>query len=291
MRAGGDLPSTSVIVPAYQAEATLGDCLESLVGLDYPRDRIEIVCVDNDSTDDTARIARSFAPAVTTVHESRRGPAAARNRGVAVACGEVIAFTDADCTVAPEWLCSLVPALADERVGVAGGRILARRPCNWVERFGERIHDHLASISQSRPATAITMNWASRRDVLERMGGFDERFLRCQDSELSLRMVRAGLELVYVDDAIVYHRNESTIAGLAREGYVHGYHAPAVLALHSDYLSAFPPAITPLRRVWEALRALSSEGRPADRMLRLVFDCGKAWGAARAAMERRNRAC
>lgn len=291
MRAGADLPSTSVIVPAYQAAATLGDCLESLVGLDFPRDRLEIVCVDNDSTDDTARIARSFAPAVTTVHEPRRGAAAARNRGVAVARGEVIAFTDADCTVSAAWLRALVLPLGDVRVGVAGGRILARRPCNRVERFGERIHDHFVSISQARPPTAITMNWASRRDVLERVGGFDERFLRCQDADLSLRMVRAGLELVYVDDAIVYHRNESTLVGLIREGYVHGYYAQAVLALHSDYLSGFPPGFTPLRRVWEALRALAGEGPATDRMLRLMFDCGKAWGAARAAMERRDRAC
>jgi GT2 family glycosyltransferase len=287
VRGQDDLPSTSVVVAAYQAAATVGDCLESLVRLEFPSDRLEIVCVDNDSTDDTARIARSFAPVVTTVHESRRGAAAARNRGVAVASGEVVAFTDADCTVSPSWLRSLVPPLADARVGVAGGAILARRPCNWIERFGERIHDHRASISQSEPPSAITMNWASRRDVFERFGGFDERFLRCQDADLSLRIVRAGLELVYVDDAVVYHRNERTVAGLIREGYVHGYHAHAVLALHHDYLRAFPPGFTPHRRLLEAVRGLAGEGRLADRVLRLLFDCGKACGAAHAAIDAR----
>ncbi len=287
MTSSTELPSASVVVAAYQAAGTLGDCLASLTRLDYPRDRLELICVDNDSPDDTARIACDFAPDVVLAHESRRGAAAARNRGIAISRGDVVAFTDADCTVAPEWLRTLVRPLADAGVGVAGGQILARRPCNWIERFGERIHDHRTAITATEPPYAIAMNWASRRETLERFRGFDERFLRCQDGDLSLRMLRAGLKLVYVDDAIVYHRNESTLAGLIREGYVHGYHAHAVLALHHDYVSRYSPDVSPLGRFIAAMRALARSGSPSERVLRMLFDWGKAWGAARAAIDAR----
>lgn len=282
------LPSATVVMAAYQAATTLTDCLESLTRLEYPRERLELVCVDNDSTDETPAIIRRFAPAVSALHESRRGAAAARNRGVAHARSEVIAFTDADCTVTPSWLAALVTPLTDPRVAIAGGRILARRPCNRIERFGERVHDHAASISATGAPYAISMNWASRRDVLERYGGFDERLLRCQDVELSFRMLRDGMRLAYVDEAVVFHQNERTLGGLFREGYVHGYHGRAVVDLHQDFFEALSPNLRPVRRLARAVGTFRHTRSLCDTVLQLVFDAGKLLGAARAAFDARS---
>jgi cellulose synthase/poly-beta-1,6-N-acetylglucosamine synthase-like glycosyltransferase len=279
-------PTVTVVVPAYQAAATLADCLESLTRLDYPRERLELICVDNDSSDETAAIIRRFAPVVTALSESRRGASAARNRGLAHARGDIVAFTDADCTVAPSWLTSLIRPLADVRVGIAGGRILAMRPCNWIERFGERIHDHAKAISATEPPYVISMNWASRRDVLAHYGGFDETLLRCQDVDLSFRIARGGLTLAYVHDAVVYHRNERSLAGLFHEGYVHGYNAGAVQRLHHDYLAGFPASYTTLRRLLQAMaRTFRETWSARDTLLQLLFDSGKVRGAARAARD------
>ena len=278
-----NLPSAAVVVAAYQAQATLADCLDSLTRLDYPRDRLELICVDNGSTDATAAIARKFAPSVICLTELTRGAAAARNRGIAAARGEIVAFTDADCTVSSQWLRRLVAPLADAAIGVAGGRILARRPCNWVERFGEQIHDHGTAITATESTPyAISMNWASRRDVLERHGGFDIALLRGQDVDLSFRITQSGLKLAYVDDAIVYHRNERTLTGLFREGYVHGYHNRSIVERHHGYLAEFPPAYTALQRLARALHTLRRTWSVRDALLQFVFDLGKVWGSVRA---------
>jgi cellulose synthase/poly-beta-1,6-N-acetylglucosamine synthase-like glycosyltransferase len=229
------LPRASVIVAAYNAQATLRECIESLLQLDYPRSHLAVLCVDNASTDATASILASYGGSLRTLGEARRGPAAARNTGLRHAGGEVVAFTDADCVVDRAWLRHVVSRLHDPRVGVVGGRILSRGR-NPIERFGEQIHDHDRALNQIDPPYAITMNWASRLDVLTAVGCFNEDLLRCSDVDLSYRIVQAGYRLVYEPQAIIYHSNERTPWGLMHEGYVHGYHAVKVRALHDTFL-------------------------------------------------------
>jgi hypothetical protein len=87
------------------------------------------------------------------------------------------------------------------------------------------------------PPYAITMNWASRRAVLEEVGRFNETLLRSSDVDCSYRLVAAGYRLVYAPAAVIYHRNERTPWGLVHEGYVHAVHAPRVHALHAEFLA------------------------------------------------------
>ena len=265
-----ELPTASVVVPIYNAEATLRDCVDSLLRLDYPADRLEILCVDNASTDATGRILAEYAERLRALRESVRGPAAARNCGLRHARGAVVALTDADCTVAPDWLRHLVAPLADPTVGIVGGCIRSRRPCNAIEAFGERIHDHAWALAESRPAYAITMNWASRAAVLAEIGGFDEALLRSSDVDGSYRVQAHGYRLVYESRAVVYHRNERTPWGLLHEGYVHGFHAPAVSRKHAAFV----------QQVRQAVRKRTRQPEPAlgDRLLWSLFNFGKRLG-------------
>jgi glycosyltransferase involved in cell wall biosynthesis len=232
-------PSVSVIVPAYNAKATIDDCVRSLLELRYPADLVELRVVDNGSNDGTIDALTRYGDRIVLMRERKRGAAAARNAGVAGARAEVVAFTDADCVVDPEWLEHLVVPLQDTRVAVAGGTICARRRGNEIERFGEEIHDHRRAIENLRPPYAISMNWASRRELLCELGGFDERFLRGQDVDLSYRAIEAGYELAFAGGAVVYHRNEDTLAGLFREGFVHGFHGVHARKRHQDFLRRF----------------------------------------------------
>jgi GT2 family glycosyltransferase len=260
-------PSTTVVVPAFNAEGTIEACVRSLVELRYPAEALELVVVDNGSSDGTRAVLERFADRIAIVEEPRRGPAAARNAGIRRARGEVVAFTDADCTVAPDWLDELVEPLDDPEVGIVGGAILAREGANAAERYGETIHDHRSALLVWRPPYAITMNWASRRAVLDEVGLFDEAFRRCEDIDLSYRIGRAGYSLVYQPSAVVRHRNEQSLPGLSREGWQHGFHAVAVHARHSRFIA-------------EALKTLPAPAQRSSGPSRyeLAFRAGKAAG-------------
>jgi GT2 family glycosyltransferase len=227
------------VIPVRDGAHTIGACLDSLLRLRYPEDRVELRVVDNGSRDGTADVLRSYGDGIVRLEEATRGPAAARNAGLRGARGEVIAFTDADCRVDPDWLTAVVAPLNDPRVGIAGGTIRAIPPASDVERFGELIHDHRQAIEVFEPPYAITMNWASRRAVLDELGGFDERFRRCEDVDLSYRMTRAGYTLAFAPEAIVYHHNEGNLAGLFREGFQHGFHGVHALKHHQEFLQGF----------------------------------------------------
>jgi glycosyltransferase involved in cell wall biosynthesis len=230
-------PTVSIIVPVYNAQRTVKECLDSLLRLDYPEARREVIVVDNGSSDATPEILGGYAPTITVIRETRRGPAAARNAGLGWATGDIVAFTDADCVVDRWWLPSILGPLQDPRVGAVGGRNLARRPCPRIAEFGERVHDHARAIQRLRPPYAITMNWASRRAVLDEMGGFNPGLVRCSDVDLAYRLIQAGYRLVYEPKAVVYHHNRSTLRALIRQGYQHGYHAVRIRRLHAAFLS------------------------------------------------------
>jgi glycosyltransferase involved in cell wall biosynthesis len=265
-----------VVIPVYDGAETIAACVASVLGVEYPRERFEVVVVDNGSTDGTLEVLHAFGADVRVLSESTRGASAARNRGIRESCRPVIVLTDADCMVEPGWLASLVAPLADEQVGVVGGRILSRRSGNRIERFGEQIHDHRRAIEEQDPPYAITMNWASRRAVLLEAGLFDESLLRAQDVDLSWRIGRLGYRLVYAHDAVVRHHNERTIRGLVREGYVHGLHAVRLREKHAAYRAGAGS-----RRNWlvrQLGRDLRGSLKGSTGLLNLLFDSGKAVG-------------
>ena len=232
-------PGVSVIVPVYNGEQSIGPCIESLLASREPRDAMEVICVDNASTDATPDILRKFQPSIQVVRETKRGPAAARNAGLRVAAREFAAFTDADCTVDSSWLSNILIPLRAGSAGAVGGKILARPEAGPVEQFGELVHDHYNAIENDRPPYFITMNLAARTDMLHSIGLFDERWIRMEDVDIAYRMVAAGERIVYQPDAVVYHHNRDTLITLAREGFLHGYYRPAFLRVHRQFIDNY----------------------------------------------------
>jgi GT2 family glycosyltransferase len=275
------LPRISVVVPVLNGERTIGDCLESLLVLDYPRSLLDIIVVDNGSADGTRRAVARYADAVRIVSEPRRGPASARNAGIAHARGEIVAFTDADCVVDRDWLCRLIPPLADPQVGIVGGLMLARDRSHPIEQYGEEIHDHYLSMTRFKPPYAITMNWASRRTVLERVGLFDETLRRCEDVDLAYRIVQAGYTLVFAPAAVVRHAYDRTLPRLFATGFAHGLYAVQAVKKHHAWVRALGHRRVN-RRSYLALAGHAADwvmGRNRSRAAcDLVFNSGKKIG-------------
>lgn len=276
---GPPAPEVSVVVAVYNGANVIGDCVASLLALEFPRERYEILVVDNGSTDGTAELVRGFGSQVRVSTEVRQGAAAARNRGIREALGRVVAFTDADATVDAGWLGSLVEPLDDRTIGAVGGRILSRRPGNRIERFGEVVHDQRVAIEQFDEPYVCSANWASRRDLLLEIGLFDETLRRGEDVDLAWRMHNAGYNLVYRQDAIVFHRNERTVWRLMCEGFDHGKVGVGLRDKHRTLLPMRTRRRSRVeRRVLAHLRQLVVGADRREAALALVFDLGKAAG-------------
>ena len=269
----------AVVVAVYNAESTIEACIRSLLEMRRGAYELELIVVDNGSTDGTRAIVAKFGDRLRLLTEPKRGPAAARNRGIREARSEWIAFTDADCVVEPGWLLDLVPPLAEPGAGISGGKITSVEPCNRIERFGDLIHDHQKAIEEEDPPYAITMNWASRREVLVSAGLFDENLMRGSDSDLAFRLHAMGYRTVYRGGAVVHHHNESTFRGLFHEGFMHGSGTETFLAKKVHDPSVKHRFATE-RRLLRTLRAIVT-GRPASRfdsICSVVFDAGKLAG-------------
>ena len=223
-RAENHQPFVSVIVPVRDGERTIATCLDAVLATDYPPDRREILVVDNGSSDATAAVIQ--ARPVRYLHEPERGVSHARNRGIATSRGEILVFVDADCVVDPQWLTELVRPFSDAEVGAVAGDLQHVPPTTPAERQAVRLLGNWQRFAfTSKPAYPITANAAYRRDVLDRIGGFDPHMTRAQDVELGLRFQeRSGLRLAYAENATARHRNRSTQLGFFRQqlGWAYG---------------------------------------------------------------------
>ena len=209
----------SVVVPAFNAERHLPGCLDALIAQDYPGDRLQIVVVDNGSTDKTRSIIEGYE--VTPVEEPKRGSYRARNAGVAVARGDLIAFTDADCVVAPDWVRELDRAfteqpLADAMMGYTG----AANAGFWAdleqrnfEAFWYRPGEHGPVLRRNG---IDTRNCALRADALAELGGFDPEVGFCGDLELSTRLRAGGRTIGFNAAMRARHHNRTELDPILR---------------------------------------------------------------------------
>ena len=192
-------PDVSVIVPARNAAALLPRLFAALDRSTFA-DAWETILVDDASTDATADIAEEWGARVVRL-PSQSGPAAARNAGLAAARAPLIAFTDADCEPSPEWLSALVGALADADI-VTG-------PIQPVPGMPRDAFARTLSIGRESPLFQ-TANLAVRREVAERVGGF-EAFIPVEDGHFgedavfAWRAQRTGARTVFADGALVHH--------------------------------------------------------------------------------------
>ena len=276
-----DYPNVSVIIPVYNAERTIKNCLNSVVSLNYPKKYFEIIIVNNNSTDKTADILHEFQDSIKVLDEKQRGASAARNRGITASKFDLIAFTDSDCIVDVNWLSEIISPLDKDNVGVAGGRILAWNPVNYIEKYGEIIHDHEKSINYFKPQYAITMNWASRKSVLLDAGLFNISLTRCQDVDMSFKIIQSGYDIIYNPDALVYHRNEKTLTGLLNEGYIHGLWSVKLIMEHKEFLGNFGYKrfnINGYRRLFKSLNSYLRGENSEYYLCDFLFNLGKKFG-------------
>jgi cellulose synthase/poly-beta-1,6-N-acetylglucosamine synthase-like glycosyltransferase len=191
----GLLPRFSIVIPAYNEANVIGRKLENLLSLDYPRDRLETIVVDDGSTDNTAQIADTFTN-VILVKSDRAGKTGAINKGLEKAKGEVVLLSDADCSLREDALIRAAQDLADESIGAVTG---------WIELVGSRTSIIRKDVARSR--TWLFGRESMLDSVPTGMGGFlafkrkliDRLDPRClaDDVDITIRVRMTGFRVVY----------------------------------------------------------------------------------------------
>jgi glycosyltransferase involved in cell wall biosynthesis len=205
-------PRVSVVMPAFQAEATIGGAVSSVLGQTY-RD-FELLVVDDASTDATTAIAEAHPGPVRIVRqEPNGGVAAARNRGIAESGGELITFCDADDYLFPEHLAALVATFDRSGKGLATANAYWLYP-GGVDASRLRLGGHFPQPDEQRQAI-LEQNFVStmsifRRRLVDEIGPFDEQKRRAEDWEFWLRAIFSGCRVALQPRPLALYRWSST---------------------------------------------------------------------------------
>lgn len=198
----------SVIVPVYNDLERLKPCLESLENQTYPASYYEVVVVDNGSDESVENSVNSYSKAFS-VFEAISGSYAARNKGISVARGEILAFTDSDCVPDSNWIESGVKSLtAMYKRGIVAGKIeiFFKDPDSPT---AVELYDSVTNLQQEKLANqakfAATANLFTFKGIFEEVGNFDYKLKSGGDEEWGNRAFSMGYPIVYSADCCVAH--------------------------------------------------------------------------------------
>ncbi|MFC1633812.1 glycosyltransferase [Planctomycetota bacterium] len=215
----------SVIIPAYNSEKSIGQCLKALSEQSYPADSYEVIVVDDGSIDNTPTIAQDHT--IQYIRQENKGPAAARNNGAQKAKGDIILFTDSDCVPEAHWIREMVKSFEDSKVMAVKGAYRTRQN-GLMARFAQvEFEERFEMLKKVENIDMVdTYSAGFRKEMFVDLGGFDTSFpvANNEDTELSYRMSAQGYKMVFNPKAIVYHLSHpDSIAKYARLKFWRGY--------------------------------------------------------------------
>ncbi|MCR4407758.1 MAG: glycosyltransferase [Anaerolineae bacterium] len=232
-------PLCSVIIPAYNSEATIRACLNSVLHqeTDAP---YEIIVVDS-SQDSTPDLVREHFPTVTLIHFPRRtDPGTARNAGVKRAKGNLLVFIDSDCIAEPGWLQGMWAAHQNGDWRVVGGAVVNGNPeslvswAGYIKEFSEYLPQAQAGLVHSLP----TCNISYRREIFERYGGYDGSYYPQEDYLFHWQLIRGGEKIFFEPSIQVRHFHRARLGDYLRHSRRFGVVTARVLKI-TDLPGAF----------------------------------------------------
>jgi succinoglycan biosynthesis protein ExoA len=295
-----DLPNVTVIVPMYNEEEFVANCLDSLLASDYPRERMEILAIDGRSTDRTLEIVREYALRhcfVRILRNEKRIQAAAMNLGIEAAMGEIILRADAHASYAPDYVRRCVETLESSGAANVGGALTALGR-NWqgeaiaigvTTPFG--IGDAHYRYIRSEKWTDTVFPGAWRKATLQNVGGLREDCVVGEDYELNIRLRKRGLGIFLSPSIKCFYYPRRTLAALARQQFRGGFWRVKLLTIHPDRLrlrQVVPPVFLVGLCVCLPVGAFSFR---AALVLPGIYAAASLMATARAVGTRRWRSC
>jgi mycofactocin system glycosyltransferase len=231
------LPTVTVIVPVYNRPEDIRACLDSLMAIDYPKDKLEILVVDDASTDQTPDIVSRY-PVELVRNSENRMASSCRNLAAARSRGDILAFIDSDCEADRMWLRELLPALKDPAIAVVGGMVESRGDNLALDRY-EQVRSSLKMglwpkrSSASNPFFYVpSCNLLIRRDVFLQSGGFNESMTVGEDVDLCWRVRNRGLHIEYRPSGKIFHKHRNRIQSFCGRRFDYGTSEPFLARLY-----------------------------------------------------------
>ncbi|HWP92004.1 MAG TPA: glycosyltransferase [Thermodesulfobacteriota bacterium] len=219
----------SIIIPTYNRPEQLKACLRSIAGLDYPRNRFEVIVVDDGGSVSLKDLVEMFDGQldIKLVTQKNTGPASARNLGAINAKGEFLSFIDDDCMASSNWLKELADALIENPTCLIGGYTVNALPENLFSTSSQTLVHYLYTYYNDRfdQSRFFTSNNMALSAVLFRdLGGFDVTTLRAtaEDRELCDRWLYHGYKMYYIPNAVVYHSHFLTFGSFLHQHFNYG---------------------------------------------------------------------
>jgi glycosyltransferase involved in cell wall biosynthesis len=224
----------SVVIPAYNAQRTIGEAVAHSLSQTRGSLQVELIVVDDGSTDDTAAIAENAGAAV--IRQENAGPAAARNRGWQSASGTFICFTDSDCIPAADWMENLLDGFTNQQVGAVAGSYDIANSSSWLARW---VQQEIMERHKRMPPFVRAFgsyNVAIPRHVLQATGGFDSSYRRAsgEDNDLSYKIIKQGYRIAFRPQAKVAHYHPDKLWTYLKEQYRHGFWRAKLYKDHPD---------------------------------------------------------
>jgi len=215
----------SVVIPAYNSEKTIASTIKALLKQNYPKNKYEIIVVDDGSTDKTIEVASKFP--IKIIKLKHKGPANARNVGAKRSKGSIILFTDADCVPDKNWIRNMVEPFKDSKIVGVSGTYKTLNSDKLIARFaGYEIEHRHQKMKKQRYVDFIgTFSAGYRRNIFLKFKGFDTRFKTSsgEDPEFSYRMAKAGFKMIFQKKAFVRHLHPDTIWKYLKQKYYRAF--------------------------------------------------------------------
>jgi mycofactocin system glycosyltransferase len=230
-------PLVSIIIPVRNRPQEISDCLSSLMQINYPKEKTEIIVLDDASDDHTPQVVAQFPVRLIKLQKNRQA-SFCRNLGARHAEGEILAFIDSDCLADPQWLRELVPAFREPALGAIGGWVDAVYEAKALDCY-EKVKSALkmgAWFKRSQKTERFfyvpTCNLLVKKDLFLNLGGFREELHVGEDVDFCWRLQDSGFLLDYRPVGKVYHKHRNQPLAFCIRRFDYGTSEPLLQRLH-----------------------------------------------------------